>query len=221
MIILFGMTFLGKVDKIEKQWIETSFFYLFIPLFPISSMLVTSSEFRKRQGMKVALNTKSVIAGYARVYLFLLSAYMIWVNWMIAENNFGPFSIRFDSYFFLTLIVVSSWIYFMFFFGRAKEADIRVRKKIATCTGLYALPEWFDLDESDRYLKTFLNRYQQMYPDSNWKEDLQSGNHPEKKHQHLYGIALFNCMTFGSDEDAELYYKADGIYMEDKNSIAL
>ena len=219
MIILFGTTFLGKVDKIEEQWIETNFFYLFVPLFPIDSMLVTSSEFRRRQGMKVALNTKSVIAGYARVYLFLLSAGLIWMNWIIAADSFGPFAIRYDFFFFLMLAAVASWVYFMFFFGRPKDIDVKIRKKIATCTGLYALPEWFDYDESEQFLKKYLHSYQQMYPDADWKKDLESAHLPEKKHQHLYAIALFNCMTFGSDEDAELYYKADRVYMEDKNQL--
>jgi hypothetical protein len=219
MIILFGTAFLGKVDKIEKQWVETSFFYLFVPLFPVSSMLVTSSEFRRRQGMKIALNTRSVIAAYARIYLFLLSAYMIWMNWFIASNRFGSFAIRYDFFFFLTIAVVAGWVYFMFFFGRPKEIDVKVRKKIATCTGLYALPEWFDNNEADRFLTSYLNSYRQTYPDADWKKDLESAHLPEEKHQHLYAIALFNCMTFGSDEDAELYYKADRIYMEGKSTL--
>ncbi|RZM29327.1 MAG: hypothetical protein EOO88_05355 [Pedobacter sp.] len=214
MIILFGTAFLGKVDNVNKQWVETSFFYLFVPLFPITSMLVTSSTFRNRQGMKIALNTKSIIAAYARVYLFLLAVFMIGTSWLVAESSIGGFSMRYGAYFYMTLVVIASWIYFMFFYGKPTPADIKIRRKIETCVGLYALPQWFDLYESDRYLQLFLKNYTQNYPESNWKEDLKAEKISEEKHKHLYAIALFNCMTFGSDEDAELYYKADNLYLE-------
>ena len=62
-----GTMFFGRVDDIIGEGIETKFFVLGVPVFPLNSYYFT----RGRQGFEIPLHGKSVALGYARMALWL------------------------------------------------------------------------------------------------------------------------------------------------------
>ncbi len=70
MVIIYGTRFYGKVRACAGSFVGTKFAHIyFLPLFPVGSHLVLEESgdggFR---GITTALNGKSVLAGYLRVY---------------------------------------------------------------------------------------------------------------------------------------------------------
>src|SRR4051812_48307842 len=114
--MVIGTAFLGKVKEVNKQWVETKFFILGLPLFPLSSMLVTSSNFRSRQGMHIPLNSTSVIAGYGRLLTFLLGLILF---------VFGLSNPERDSINTILAVIgaalLALWFFLYFKFGKASE----------------------------------------------------------------------------------------------------
>ncbi|WP_207532859.1 hypothetical protein [Desertivirga arenae] len=217
MRVLFGTAFYGKIASLSQQWVETKFFHVwFIPLFPISSILVTAKEFNSRRGIELPLSRKSVCATYMRLVTLLLSL------WYLAQVT-GVFSVYFYStveeartaYLWLcakAIISLTACIYLFFFFGKTSPQEAEIREKVGSVTGIYALPEWFDYIEAKDKLRTFLYEYKIKYPDADWVSDLQSATLIHEKIPHLYAIALFNCMVYDLPENEQLYFKADGLY---------
>ncbi|MFC0515123.1 hypothetical protein ACFFGT_12970 [Mucilaginibacter angelicae] len=186
---------------------------MFIPIFPVGSMFVTGSEFRKRKGFQIAVNGKSVIAVYGRILSlmfagwFLFMAYDYFTGYMASQMGNAI------TYLIPGLIFSALCIYFYFHYGKAKPNDILLRNKMGRLTGYYALPNWFDYGDLRNMLGSFESEYKQKYPDGNWKADLQSDKVEPNKHMLLFGLALFNCMVFDSPENDQLYFRADQLYV--------
>jgi len=211
LMIIFGTGFYGKIEDYKNHRIETKFFHVFfVPLFPTSSMYVTSSSFRTRSGLELALHVKSIKAAYGRFFTFLLAAFFLY--WTF-ENGIRHFLLGSIFGFAMTGL----WIYLYFFYGKSTDEEIGTRDKVASCTGMYALPHWFNFDQAERRLIFFTALYQEKYPDNDWKADIRKGSKDHEKQRILYGIALFNCMVYDLPENEELYYKADHDYQVSGN----
>jgi len=214
MIITFGTHFYGKVAEHNGQWIESKFFsVMFIPIFPLSSIYVTRSEFNKRAGFNMDLNNTSVAAAYGRLLSFIVAALFLFLSYAAWQNS-GYSDNKTGIVLFPVLAIASAvlWTYFCFFYGKATPADITMRNKVGLLTGFYALPHWFEYYQLTVFLKSFEEKYKLMYPNDDWKADLAGANIPNEKHKLLFGIALFNCMVNNKPENDELYAKADALY---------
>jgi hypothetical protein len=66
-----GTMFLGKVDSIGSESIQTKFFILGMPLFPISSHYVLEEQVNGISGFEIPTHGKSVIFGYVRMYAWI------------------------------------------------------------------------------------------------------------------------------------------------------
>lgn len=215
MFITFGTNFYGKVATVKGHWIETKFFtVMFVPIFPLNSMYVTGSEFRKRSGFTIALNNKSIIAVYSRLLSFIIAGWFLFWAYESATSYYGEAAGAVKSLI-LGLLFAAAWVYFAFYYGKATEADIAMRTKVGSVTGLYALPHWFDYPELRNMLGGFQLQYKTKYPDGDWKADLNNDNPAPEKYKLLYALALFNCMAYNLPENDELYAKADALYVVD------
>jgi hypothetical protein len=197
--MIIGTMFLGKVKEINKQWIETKFVVIGVPLFPTSSMLVTSSRYKTRQGINIPLDATSVIAGYARLFTFIAALVAIFIG--AAENSLLTQL--------LGLALAGLWVYFYFNFGKAKPHEIEQRTKLGKAIGLYALPHWFDFDDALRNFKTLQFHYKDKFQNADWKEDLMNPGAPADRKPFLYALALFNYMIAQSPENETLLNAAD------------
>jgi hypothetical protein len=69
MLVIFGTQFYGEVDRHGGQRQLTRFFHIYyVPLVPIGTLWVTRNIEGKLGGHAVAMNPRSVVAGYARVW---------------------------------------------------------------------------------------------------------------------------------------------------------
>lgn len=200
MVILYGTIFLGKIAKYRKQGIETKFFYVFLPIFPISSIYVTSSSFRKRQGIDIPLNMKSVLAGYARVYLLLLS-----IPFMIAFYD----SPRIDSTIFLLLFLfLAGWVYFMFFYGAPTLKEIDLKNKLLKSTGSPLDPKFIEFNVAIEFYESFERQYKTLYG-TNWKDDIKANYNLVNERPLIYGLSLYCYYAYELLDDSEIFEQVD------------
>lgn len=73
MVIRIGTMFMGEVDSVGSQSIQTKFFVLGVPLVPLGSFYFTSPG----RGIEIPIHGKSVIAGYLRLVLGLAAVGLI------------------------------------------------------------------------------------------------------------------------------------------------
>lgn len=66
-----GTMFLGKVDSIGSESVQTKFFILGMPLFPISSHYVLEEQVSGIKGFEIPTHGKSVLFGYVRMYAWI------------------------------------------------------------------------------------------------------------------------------------------------------
>ncbi len=210
MIIFFGTGFFGKVKKQNNQWIETKFFYLMVPIYPINSMLVTSSRWRERQGMEIPLNKTSIIALYGRL-VSTAFAVISWINYYIYSTgyyiSYGDMHAPRFYFPFFQILFTALAIYFWFFYGKTKKEEFIQRDKIGKSIGVYAMPEWFYTDKAKAILDDLERSYLLDF-NSNWKEDLMSEDVPKNRLARLYGLALFNYLYFDDPENLPFYNRA-------------
>jgi hypothetical protein len=212
MFITFGTGFYGKVASHQAHWIESKFFHImFVPIFPVGSMYVTHSEFRKRGGVDIPTHSKSVLATYLRLFSGMFAAFMLYD--IFGEYGSGVFyghSFVFRCV--LALLSVSLWVYCCFFFAKASVADKQMRDKVQSVSGMYALPHWLEHSFLWTMLEVYEKRYAEKYPGRDWKKDVEIANLDADQRRNIYAIALFNCMINNLPENDELYIKADILY---------
>ena len=68
-----GTVFTGEVDKINQESIQTKFFLLGLPLFPLESYYCLRMTQQGVQGFPIKLNFKSVIMAYLRWWFGIAS----------------------------------------------------------------------------------------------------------------------------------------------------
>lgn len=200
--MLIGTVFLGKVKKLENQWVETTFVIFGIPLYPTDSMLVTSvTAANERRGIPIPLDKKSVIAGYLRGIVSAVALIMF-----VAALNMGGWMIL------LTGAVALLWYYLFFLLGKPSSAEIAARRRIGKVTGYYALPEWLDRMFMHETLPIVILNYKSLFKDADWKEDLQQAAIPVEKRQYLYVLALFESKLRPTAENSKLFDKINKGY---------
>lgn len=206
MVIIFGTAFLGKVKTLNNQCIETKFFCFFVPLFPINSMLVTSSGWNNRQGIEIPLNSISVISVYARLVSFIVAI----SNWIFYYSSTSMYY-QDTSLPWSALIFSALCIYFCFFFGKSTKLENEQRNKMGKAIGIYAMPNWFYYDKIKSMLDDLNIKYKILF-ESDWKSDLMKNEIPENKLPILYALAVFNLMFYDEPEDIVYYNRAYEIF---------
>jgi hypothetical protein len=123
-----GTTFSGTVDELGGQSIQTKFFMLGVPLFPLESYWVLSDRADGVNGMIIPTNTKSVCLGLIRNWLVfpMVGAFLMW---MVEEWTLIPF-----------IAVMAAWLVITFAVGRVPSAQRPRRLALGAATGVYAEP---------------------------------------------------------------------------------
>lgn len=143
-----GSIFFGKIKKLNGQHIETKFFMLGIPLFPIKSLFVTKIGFEERDGIEIGLNTDSVLKGLFGPLSLLLAFLLIFLDKELDISNGKIID-------FVFLIV---GLFFLFIIGGTSDAEKEIRLLYQKAIGINALPEYFAKDELDIFLKMLIQK---------------------------------------------------------------
>lgn len=141
-MIIFGSLFGGKVEQVDNQWIETKYFLLMIPLFPVSTMFVTNSSFRSRNGIDIGSYGKSIGHGYLRFFSFILALACFGVSISGETSLLRSFPIS-PAILGTALALLYAWSMMNHRYSTGDQ--LLERKRLGAIVGLNALPEWLPL----------------------------------------------------------------------------
>jgi hypothetical protein len=131
-----GTMFLGRVEALGGESIQTKFFVLGVPLVPLASYYATEERLNGVSGIEIPVHGTSVAAGYLRLLSGVAAALCGIFAWL-RHRSYNP------QYGMMTLAAVSFvvWVLAVFVLGRLSARE-RVRRQILRAvTGLGAPPE--------------------------------------------------------------------------------
>lgn len=135
-----GTMFLGEVDELAGESIQTKFFVLGLPLVPMASYYVTRQRVGGVDGIEIGLHGKSVGFGYLRVLSWIGA--LIWGVIMVIEPPSGAGAERFiGPVALLALAIVST-----FAMGGVPKHERLGRIILRAITGVGAPPELLPAD---------------------------------------------------------------------------
>jgi hypothetical protein len=180
-----GTMFLGRVEALDHESIQTKFFVLGVPLFPVASYFATAEHVNGVQGFEIPIHSTSVLAGYLRVgsaLAALVSGIFAWVEHRSYDPQYGLFAVCAIS-----LVV---WGVSMFAFGRLSDGEKARRTRLRAITGVGAppeiMPESVRMDVEER-----LARAWQRVGGGDWKERLRGGGAKPGELGLLYALAEY------------------------------
>ena len=129
-----GTMFLGEVEALAGQSIQTKFFIFGLPLVPLTSYFVTTDRGTSVQGIEIPIHGKSVFFGYLRCGLFLSA--MLWgvIAWVTKRYGDGLGILVGPA------LLTVAWALATFVFGKMPKSERRHRLTLHRITGLAAAP---------------------------------------------------------------------------------
>jgi hypothetical protein len=152
--------YMGAVDYIGAENIQTRFFVLLLPLYPQQSWYVLDETADGISGFAIPLHHRSVIYGYLRWWMIvpLLISMVHW--WNEREVIYA-------------VICVTIWLLITFVLGRARGESKRRRRILGFATGLCAEPQWTPDDVAQSMLEQLEDRWEKLnltVDVTNWSE---------------------------------------------------
>lgn len=130
MAIRIGTMFMGEVDAVGSQSIQTKFFVLGVPLLPLGSFYFTSPG----RGIEIPIHGKSVLAGYLRLVLGLAAVGLVIRLFVMSSWH------RDVEDWVVAIASVALAIGSIFFLGRLGSVEKARRTVLLARTGLAADP---------------------------------------------------------------------------------
>lgn len=128
-----GTMFLGEVDQLDGESIQTKFFVLGVPLVPLSSHYVVKQHYRGISGFDIPLNGKSVGLGYLRIAAWLVAfvcGVMYFVDRRAFSSELAPCVVA------AAIAIVSTFV-----LGRLTRGERTRRVLLRAITGVGAPPD--------------------------------------------------------------------------------
>lgn len=175
-----GTMFLGKVDALGEESIQTKFFVLGVPLLPLSSHYVLSEQVNGNRGFEIPLHGKSVLLGYARIFAWLGAALMGLFAYL---ERHDPASL------WLTCAVLAATaVGTTFFLGGLSGAEKVRRSMLKAITGVGAPPALLPSSVVDGTSKRLLAVWREEHEDESWDAAAATG----KAEPLLYALAEYH-----------------------------
>jgi hypothetical protein len=162
-----GTMFLGKVDDLGDESIQTKFFILGVPLVPLSSYYVVGEQVGGVKGFEIPLVGKSVAFGYVRIgawlgaLLFGLFAYLdrhsdasTWIGCAIC----------------LAAGIVSTFV-----LGKLSKEEKLRRSMLKVLTGIGAPPSLLPADLRETTAYSLVERWKEEHGDQAWDSAIAAG----------------------------------------------
>ncbi|NVK08331.1 MAG: hypothetical protein HWD89_04715 [Tenacibaculum sp.] len=164
--MIFGTVFTGQIKSQNKQCIETKVFCFVIPIYIMTTTLVTDVVPKGRKGIEIKTNKISVIAAIIRPIISVLTFFSIGAY----IGNLGN-----DEWQWLiipSIISFSLFIYFWFFFGKTTKKEAFIRSQFAKETGLYFIPNWLKKMNLKYFFNELNKKYRKDFDDELWDDKL-------------------------------------------------
>lgn len=205
--MIIGLVSLGKMKQFRGQWIESQFFTLGIPLFPIKSMFVLNSEHGSREGFEIGLYGKSIIKGYLS-FLSLIIGILLCVIGAIVSGEIILFVLGF------VLLIVS--LYFFFVFGKSTEKEDEDRILFHEAVGVNALPEYLDRVTAMSLRNRLLNGVKEVLADKelNWIKLVENNQYDRRLLPALFAAMGYHARLEEKEKFNALFEKLKAEYRE-------
>ena len=192
--MIFGTVFTGQVKTQERQYVETKVFCFVIPLYVVTTLLVTKVTAEGRLGMEIKSNRISILAATIRP--------IISVIWVFAT---GAFIGNYDTMLWLLVpltISIFLFIYFWFYFGKTTKQERFVREQFGKIFGLYFLPRWLKPLDLKTKFEGLKKVYISNYGQSDWKDKIKGMPYYKEEFPLLYCLtALENTIDYNPETE--------------------
>lgn len=162
-----GTMFLGKVEELDEESIQTKFFILGVPLIPLSSHYVLLDRGNGVQGFEIPLHGKSVLLGYMRIFA--------WIGALIA----GVFAYieRHDATtnWIICAVLLAAAVGTTFFLGGLPPHEKLRRATLKEIAGVGAPPELLPGGVRKEISQRLLDTWQQANEDESWDAAAEAG----------------------------------------------
>lgn len=182
--IRIGTIFTGKVDAINQESIQTKFFVLGLPLFPLKSYYCLGTTHQGVQGFPIKLNLKSIIMAYLRWWFGIAS--VVGIILAFAANEYY---LLLPSFVGAAIAISTIWI------GHLSKKEKSRRQVLVNVVGMGTppslLPQNTVIEVSAKlenaWKKSAYGSYQE-----NWRSVSSVSSVPSQALPLLYCLALYN-----------------------------
>ncbi|MBS1121157.1 MAG: hypothetical protein H6Q90_3385 [Deltaproteobacteria bacterium] len=162
-----GTMFLGTVDSVQGESIQTKFFVLGVPLIPMSSHYVLSESAGGITGFEIPLNGKSVGLGYLRIASWIV-ALLCGVFYFIDRRR--PGSLFGWMVAFSAIATISTFV-----LGRLSKAEQLRRGLLKSITGVGAPPSLLPRDVCEETANRLRSAWEADNEGRAWDRDVEAG----------------------------------------------
>lgn len=141
--IRIGTEFLGKVDAVGAESIQTKFFVVGGPIVPLESYYVLQETFRGVNGFRIPLHAKSVVLGYIRNWLFI-PALLFWVFGIALASDGFAWMV------YPAALATAAWLVCWLALGRPSAEERKRRETLRSLVGVAAMPRMIPMDVAMR-----------------------------------------------------------------------
>lgn len=129
-----GTMFLGKVEGVDEESIQTKFFILGIPLVPLTSFYSLGDTHNGVRGFEIDMHGTSVLAGYLRLNSFIAALLFGIFAWVQRDSYGGSGGLWVGFLLSVGLLIASMFI------GRISEDEKERRRMRRSLIGIGAPP---------------------------------------------------------------------------------
>jgi len=178
-----GVMTIGKVDAINKESIQTRFFVLVLPLFPIESFYYLGNSPQGKLGIRIPLNIKSIALGYLRWWVSIISITLIFLAFAGEE-----YSLLAPGIIGIFLFLSTFWL------GRLSKNEMKRRRVLVNTVGLGADPRILPKEMVQETMTKLEKAWQQATVGTlreNWKNVTSLSSADADLYPLLYCLALY------------------------------
>lgn len=162
-----GTMFLGKVDTLDNESIQTKFFVLGVPLLPVESYYVLAEDASGVRGLEIPLSSKSVTFGYVRIFSWL-GALLFGVFGYVESRDAG-------TLWSLGALTLAVGIVSTFFMGGLSEREKMRRTFLKLLTGVGAPPDLLPRALVDKTRTKLVDAWKEEHDERAWEEAIGRG----------------------------------------------
>jgi hypothetical protein len=165
-----GTMFLGTVESLGNESIQTKFFVLGVPLIPMSSHYVLQESYRGINGFDIPLNGKSVGLGYLRTVTWLVALLCGVFYWI--EDSYEHEHSHLLGW---AIAMGVGAIVSTFVLGRLSKTERVRRMMLKLLTGCGAPPELLPSHVRDSISEKLLEEWRTEKGDLPWDREIENG----------------------------------------------
>jgi hypothetical protein len=169
-----GTMFLGTVESLGSESIQTKFFVLGVPLVPLSSHYVLKESYSGITGFDIPLHGKSVGLAYLRTASWLVALLCGVFYWLDDKRKYG-YGDRGSHLLSWTIGAAVVAVVSTFFLGRLSKSEKLRRTMLQLLTGTGAPPVWMPADIRESIKDKLIETWRTEHNDRPWDREIENG----------------------------------------------